>query len=1301
MNPRKRTILSLILYVVVFVFMAAISVFAEEGDPSVNYLDANGERITIEGKDYIKISSVSGSTFSTGTYVVDQNREFNDRVIINGNVKLILVNNTTLTCSKGISVTGTNNLDIYAQSNAGIAGKLIATGEEEAAGIGGRDEEDSGIITINGGYIEAKGGYRASGIGGGTDGSNYRVIINGGTVKAYGGGVKNASLRQSGGAGIGGGAFGYGGVILIRGGDVEAKGVWGGAGLGGGYGGSVTTVAISGDNTKVSANADKGAAAIGGGCSDGSDKGNAYNISIAGGEVDARIMTPSSGVAGAAIGSGDSGYAANIAITGGTVKAMSEYGNNGAAAIGGGNKGYFGNIRIEGGNITAVQAYGGAGIGSGSDSEKGSEQAVGKITISGGTIRSAAVTSYGYYSTGAGIGSGSSAESPVNIEITGGNINAYCAMDDGSGDKLDYSGAGIGSGYGSPMGLINISGGTILATRGKGCTKADPIGYYNDTQNSVYPSITFDYDKAQIRNEKGEGTDKRVKNTQYDSNENLSKRLALLENDSDWVEIKPCDHVGADYEIVSAGEDGMHKMNCEYCISEGGQEHTHAFDENNKCVCGYYRYTLTFKDGQEGGKSETAYAYPDLNSSGEVMAEKEIKISDYSPSFKVAGKEFDGWIIEGDESETVYPDSGIPRISANTTFIAQWKNLAGVKIVLSSIDGPIDQMSTEGWSETTRIADLLAADTVKCDLDALIGEQGAGYVVEKDLTGRPRYWASKPMSSFDAITAFDADLDSNATVAALGDSDILYVAVFKTIDKADIGIKAPVCGTQTKVEVLRSTNPPEFTAPSGAGYSVKGDDAWLLWLKSNNTKDTFTGTLTGGTDYYAAGIGIFAPDYGYAFSKDVQVTVDGGELMDKTVEGQHLSVIAKVKAVHDFGEWEEVIPATCTDKGMEQRHCLVDGCDGVETKETDIDTDVHDYGTPTYTWAADNSTVTAETVCSHNSEHKIKETVDTKSSITKEATCTEKGRTKYTAVFEDTSFTIQSKTIENIDATGHEWGAPAYEWASDNSTCTAKRVCVHDANHVDDETVNTTSEVTKEPTETEDGIMTYTASFTKDVFENQTKTVSIPKLKPEPTPTPAPSKKVSGALIAKATASGKKTLVFRWTKVSNAAGYDIFMSRCNYRGKKYTPKKIKTIKGNNTFTWSKRKLAVRTAYKAYVKAYVYVNGKKTYVRTSPFIHVFTSGYRGKLTNPMSVTINKTAASLKQGKTYRIRGSVKKLRRGKNLPGGHASYLRYLSSNNKVASVKSNGTVKAVGKGTCTVYVYAANGIWKTCKVTVH
>lgn len=73
----------------------------------------------------------------------------------------------------------------------------------------------------------------------------------------------------------------------------------------------------------------------------------------------------------------------------------------------------------------------------------------------------------------------------------------------------------------------------------------------------------------------------------------------------------------------------------------------------------------------------------------------------------------------------------------------------------------------------------------------------------------------------------------------------------------------------------------------------------------------------------------------------------------------------------------------------------------------------------------------------------------------------------------------------------HEWNDPVYVWSDDYSNCTAKRVCLKNADHVESETVTASYEViTVAGCETE-GLGRYTAAFENEVFTVQTHDVTL------------------------------------------------------------------------------------------------------------------------------------------------------------------------------------------------------------------
>ncbi|MBR4445031.1 MAG: DUF4214 domain-containing protein [Solobacterium sp.] len=185
--------------------------------------------------------------------------------------------------------------------------------------------------------------------------------------------------------------------------------------------------------------------------------------------------------------------------------------------------------------------------------------------------------------------------------------------------------------------------------------------------------------------------------------------------------------------------------------------------------------------------------------------------------------------------------------------------------------------------------------------------------------------------------------------------------------------------------------------------------------------------------------------------------------------------------------------ASCESAGIREYTASVtfNGKEYTDIKTQEIPALGHKYGEPTYEWSADNSSVTAKAVCEHDAGHVVTETVKT-TAATVDATCEAAGSTTYTATFKNELFSEQTKVVE-IPALGHKYGEPTYEWSADNSSVTAKAVCEHDASHVVTETVKTTVKTVDVTCEAA-GSTTYTATFTNELFSEQTKTVEIPAL---------------------------------------------------------------------------------------------------------------------------------------------------------------------------------------------------------------
>ena len=88
---------------------------------------------------------------------------------------------------------------------------------------------------------------------------------------------------------------------------------------------------------------------------------------------------------------------------------------------------------------------------------------------------------------------------------------------------------------------------------------------------------------------------------------------------------------------------------------------------------------------------------------------------------------------------------------------------------------------------------------------------------------------------------------------------------------------------------------------------------------------------------------------------------------------------------------------------------------------------------------------------------------------------------------------------------------------------------------------------------------------------------------------------------------------------------------------------------------------------------------------------------GSFSKSVKITSKKTV-TLKKGKTSKIK--AKAVAKSGKLKVKKHRKLAYETDNPKVATVNKSGKIKAVGKGSCTIYVYAQDGVYAKVKVRV-
>ncbi|WP_026525088.1 Ig-like domain-containing protein [Butyrivibrio sp. MB2005] len=177
----------------------------------------------------------------------------------------------------------------------------------------------------------------------------------------------------------------------------------------------------------------------------------------------------------------------------------------------------------------------------------------------------------------------------------------------------------------------------------------------------------------------------------------------------------------------------------------------------------------------------------------------------------------------------------------------------------------------------------------------------------------------------------------------------------------------------------------------------------------------------------------------------------------------------------------------------------------------------------------------------------------------------------------------------------------------------------------------------------------------------------------------------------------KGKIKFSWDKTAGIAKYEVYVT---YYGKKFQTKPTKVVKSNSV-TIKKikgKKIDFTKNIKLYIKGYDSNNKLLGETVTAVFAGKDSKKYK----NPKQVKLSTKTITLSKGNSARIKASVK-MEKGKKkaLPEKYAAKLRYRSDNPNVATVDKKGMVTAVNSGSCSVYVYAKNGLAKKVAVTVN
>ena len=797
-----------------------------------------------------------------------------------------------------------------------------------------------------------------------------------------------------------------------------------------------------------------------------------------------------------------------LTITG--TGALTVQGGDSAAGIGGGRGSATANIEIEGGTIISTAGSSGAGIGSG----MGTWDTVSNIKIAGGTV-----TANGS-SGGAGIGGCGTADA-ANITIEGGTVTA----NGGSGNAYTKSGVGIGGGGAGDCWAVTISGGSVKVNPGTG---AIPIGGGN---GAVTP--TNGTESVYLLEMDGASNSLTIDGIAYPADHGDGKVYVYLPEGEHTI-VKDDVSTTRIYKITA--DNTLEAIVLDFTVTAtnsgetliSGVDYTYPEDTGLLTIASDKAITIRNNDpstpttnmiavaagvdanitlaGVNIGVQECPFMIAD-NSTGDVT----ITLAEGTTNALITSGNYAGLQKNG------IADSGTLTITGTGMLIAQGGyDAAGI----GSRGTPGDYSETAnitiqggtiiatGGDSGAGIGGGALGDAFDITISGGIvtatgGEHGAGIGGGSsgngfDITiqgGSVKAIPGKAFAGEDA-SSIGGGVGGNGAVTPTDGTKGVHLFEIDNAGGADI--------------VINDTDYPDTHISYDSNGAISEEDKIYAYLPSKTlTAPNVVAIGDATAKYYWANQWIRVVDGDFEITLDAPVTGSAldttAQLADDTNIGSISSVTwkagaaqADVNAICGTAYTAEITispqagcafsaDATARVNGNE---ATITNDNGAITVAYTFDETVHVWGEAVYEWSEGEQSCTATRTCVGNATHAESELASITSAQTKAPTCTQQGETTYTATFESDWAEQQTKVLANISATGHSWGEPDYIWSEDGNTCTATRRCSNDSSHTETAVGQIVSERTKEPTYTEPGETTYTATFAEGWADTQTTTIA-------------------------------------------------------------------------------------------------------------------------------------------------------------------------------------------------------------------
>lgn len=239
----------------------------------------------------------------------------------------------------------------------------------------------------------------------------------------------------------------------------------------------------------------------------------------------------------------------------------------------------------------------------------------------------------------------------------------------------------------------------------------------------------------------------------------------------------------------------------------------------------------------------------------------------------------------------------------------------------------------------------------------------------------------------------------------------------QTHDWGDWAVKtAPTAAAEGQLEIfcLHCGSADHATLPklNSTDYTV-----------TETVKATCTAEGTGKYTWKQTNYGTFSFDaatpkiaHDYTFTEKTKPTLTSEGLLDGTCKVCKATGSFSLPKLNETDyTYSVVTKPTCSATGTGRYTLKNTATYGTRTYDVTLEKTAHSWGTPTYTWSTDNKTVTATRSCSVCKQSETKTAASTSQST---ATCTVAGKTTFTALFPDSGYSTQTKTVDAA-ALGH------------------------------------------------------------------------------------------------------------------------------------------------------------------------------------------------------------------------------------------------------------------------------------------